>query len=917
MSKNFGDLITAQEIDRYTTQKISTELVKQRPGPKYAIVKAIDAEAGIADVSYVGEDSVVKVPFGVAAPTEIGQEVRIEGVPGDRFITSVRGTTAVEKGIEDNATQIEVSKADITDALLGQYEGEDSILQQLMGWASNIGKDVSFDALFAALQGKYAGENPVLQGIQEISKPLRIIFDPAGLIPDWLLPGISIGKLTDSSVNLIVDGAFELPPDPGLPEGSWFWSNTGGRGDSGSAAFLGKGEAEEILSKPIPRSGDLTFLSYIRSEGLYAPGTGDVIIATGYAYDGANNLVGSKVLASGIPNDDAWTEFSSKWEPPSSAATIVIGIKATEVLQGGTVFIDDVRLSRPQSIPQAWVQNLLSDLQNMFGWLESLVDSLLGSFGIPSLGDIFDKIMDLADEVADFFGLGLDTQSGLSNLIDGLISNPIEWIGQLPQHMISGLTSALNNANQFIQNVINAIIQGIRRVPVVGGTISNVIEALTGLSDKADTTEEHVVIVQTQVTAVQEVFSVTSTKPLWTGLDPTADVSFPLALLSQPMPHAHSYGEGTFPSTKQTGFSGISEYEINGNFYIGACIRISEAGVKDQLTLMARRVGNVGYFNAAVLLMRPDGSFTLVASSEDMSGDLTTSTSWIQVKTNEFIVEPGDTALILLNCSMGNTVYVMGAQMITPSASTGFRPRRIGFNIAYNGLDNMDGYPYISTITADSSYSQSTPYIELGKDIGQTAARSFFDNFNRDSMGNNWLLGRYDAVNHTSGGSNLSISGNSVQNPSWQLTTQRAWGMYTVPLATDRIACEVDIVSNKSVNCGIVICANSRQGNYVALGVDKDACAIATVNDIIGNGSVVRGTANTGGAGRWQLSYDINDNTFRVAKNGVVLIQWTDTGNVVRHGKGERFCGMYIDHSGFSSASNLDNWHAYDIVDQE
>ncbi|AKL88196.1 hypothetical protein GMA3_19 [Gordonia phage GMA3] len=909
-----ADLYTAQQIDRYIDEKIANGLIKQRPAPKYAIVKSIDTEASIAEVSYIGEDSVVKVPFGVAAPSEIGQEVRIEGVPGDRFIASVRGTTAVEQGISDNADQIEVNKQDITDALLGTYEGDDPILSQLMGWAGSIGQDVSFDALLAALKGEYTGENPVLIAIQNVTKPIRIIFDGAGLIPDWLLPGISIGKLTDNSVNLIADGAFQLPPPTSNPAGSWYHSETGGRGDTGAAAFDANGTAEEILSAPIPSADDLTFIGYARTEGAYAPGSGDTFVVTGYAYDGANVLVETKTLVSGRPGD-AWMEFSGTWNPTSSATNIVLGLKATSVLQSGTIFVDDARLSRPQSIPQAWVQNLLDDLQGMFGWIETLVDNLLGSFGLPAIGDLFDRIIDLGDEIADFFGLGQDTAGGLDTLIDKLLHNPLEALGQIPQSLVTGLNTALNNANNFIQNVINVIIQGIKKVPIVGGSIANLLEAVTGLTNTVETTETNVTIVQTQVTAVQEVFSVTSTKPLWTCLDPTADSSFPLAELRQPVPHTHTYGEGSFPSTKTSGSSGIFEFNVTGTQFVGANIRVGESGVRDQISIMARRTGTVNDFYGYAFKMNPDGSFTHLTVTANMASDLTTASSWITSQFDQqVIVEPGDTILIIFSGS--GTVSIMGIQTVFPSIVTGFRPRQIGFDIGAGGVvSDPSGNPFISTINADSAYSQKTPYVELGRDIGQAAKRSFFDNFNRSSLGNSWLLGRYDSLNGTSGGSNLTIKSNRVENVSSQLTQQRAWGMYTVPLSTDNISCEVDVTGNDSPECGLMVCASSTQGNFMALSVTESTAVLVTANDPAGNGASIKSTTSNAGAGHWSLTYDIADNTFRAYKNGTQVMQWVDSGNQIKHGQGQRFCGMFIDHKIFNSGPALDNWHAYDIVE--
>jgi len=271
---------------------------------------------------------------------------------------------------------------------------------------------------------------------------------------------------------------------------------------------------------------------------------------------------------------------------------------------------------------------------------------------------------------------------------------------------------------------------------------------------------------------------------------------------------------------------------------------------------------------------------------------------------------------LILFAADGGTTYVMGIQTIFPMVVSGFRPRQIGFYIGAADVGwEVGGMPYINTTSADSAYSQKTPYIELGRDIGQTSKRSFFDNFNRDSLGNNWLLGRYDGWSGTSGGSNLSLSGYRVVNKSNQLVDQRAWGMYTVPLATDRVTCEFDIASGSGTTSGVLICASSTQSNMMTLAVTSSGSALVTVDDPIGNGASSRASSGTGGPGRWSLTYSDADNTFRAYKNGTQVLSWVDSGNVIAHGQGQRFCGMFIDYKNSGVGSPIDNWHAYDIVE--
>lgn len=795
---------------------------------------------------------------------------------------------------------------------LNLLEIGEQIWDMLFGW---IDLEANFQDLLAALNGSYSGDDFILNAIKDVTRPIRIILDPiTGLIQGFLLPLLPIGLLTDSSTNLFGDGGFETAPDSTVP-GTWFHAVDQGQGGSGAAGCHANGQNNDLISPPKAVSGDeLTVVAAFRSVDSVVSGDYSVEIL-GRAYNSSNALVEEKKLAQGKPGA-TWIELGGSWTPASSANKYTIVVRQKAAMSAGTIYMDNAKLSRPESIPQAWIRDLLGDLQGLFDWLDTLVNNLLGSFGIPAIGDLFDRILDLGDELADFFGLGQLTAGGLDDLINDLLHNPLEVLGQIPQALVSGLTNALNSANNFIQNVVNIIIQGIKKVPIVGGTIANLLEAVTGLTNTVETTESNVTIVQTQVTAVQEVFSVTSTKPLWASLDPTADSSFPLAELRQPVPHTHTYGEGSFPSTKTSGSSGIFEFSVTGIQYVGSNIRVGEGGVRDQIRFIARRSGSVPNFYAYVFKITPDGRYVYLTQTGNMAPDLTTSSSWITARLNDqVIVEPGDTILVMFSAD-GGTTSVMGIQTVFPTVVSGFRPRQIGIDIGAAGISwDGDGNPFITTTNADSAYSQKTPYIELGRDIGQTAKRSFFDNFNRDSLGSNWLLGRYDGLNGSSGGSNLALRSYRVENVSGQQIQQRAWGMYTVPLATDHMSCDVDVTGNDSPECGLMICANSTQSNFMALSVTESTAVLVTANSPSGSGASIRATTSNAGAGRWSLAYNIADNTYRAYKNGTQVMSWVDSANTIQHGQGQRFCGMFIDHKNWNSGPGLDNWHAYDIVE--
>ncbi|WP_336791758.1 hypothetical protein [Gordonia malaquae] len=767
-----------------------------------------------------------------------------------------------------------------------------------------IGADLG--ALLDALSGEYVGDDPILTAIQDVTEPIRIIFDGGGLIKQALLPLISIGKLTDQSVNMLDGGDLDaLPPGTGT-EGTWYYAAGAGRAGA-CAALDAPSVAREMVWQPsaVAAGQTVTASAWVRGDG--ATSVGSPFELRLHAFDDSGVKVESKLVTS-APLTGAWVKATGAWEIPAGATRVSLGVTGTPALTAGRMLVDDVGLSRPSTtLPQDWITGLVPDLAGLVDNLESLVDHMLGSLGVPPIGTLIDRILDLGDEIGDMLGLGQDNAAGLDDLIDRLLHDPSQVIGAIPQALVSGLQGALANANAFVQNLLNAILRGIRGIPVVGGTIAEVIEELAGMKTVVDTTEAQIGAVQIQVTAVQEVFSVTSTKPLWAGLDPTADVSFPLALLSQAPPHTHSYEVFTgfgVRTDATTGSSGIMEHQLSGTRILGACVRVGEAGARDQIAFLARRVGTVSNLFGYVFKMSPNGSFVKVGDTANMAADLTTSSSWIQAKFPPILAEPGDTILVAFAAD-GN-VQMMGVQMTTPAIATGFRPRRIGLDVAV--ADTSDSGSTIPTLVADSGYTAKTVYVELGRDIGAADRRSLFDTFNRGALGQSWLLGV-----GSSGGAKLAIESNQVVNPSAQLLSQRSWGMYTAALATDHIACEVTVTGSDSPPSGIVICASSQQGNLAALVVTDTTASIVTADSISGAGATTRASASGGGAARWRLVYDPADNSFRGFRDGTQVLAWIDSGNVIKHGQGQRFCGMFIDHSVFNSGAALDGWHAYDV----
>jgi hypothetical protein len=97
MTTKFGDFATAADA-RDVIKDIAAGVVNElRPAPAYAVVTNWDLPNQKAQIYFVNDSSKTQVwvPMPGLQPTQIGQFVRIEGTPGDRYLAAVLGQSRV------------------------------------------------------------------------------------------------------------------------------------------------------------------------------------------------------------------------------------------------------------------------------------------------------------------------------------------------------------------------------------------------------------------------------------------------------------------------------------------------------------------------------------------------------------------------------------------------------------------------------------------------------------------------------------------------------------------------------------------------------------------------------------------------------------------------------------------------------
>lgn len=133
-----------------------------------------------------------------------------------------------------------------------------------------------------------------------------------------------------------------------------------------------------------------------------------------------------------------------------------------------------------------WIGGFSGTLGGLQSFVKNIIDTImngLGFFGSGfGLGALLDAIFGNKQSTDQ-------TKTGLDNLLTKLISDPVSVLGSIPQTLVSGLVGALNLKAplSMVQDLINGIAQAIRGIPFVGATIADVITALTGVKDSANT----------------------------------------------------------------------------------------------------------------------------------------------------------------------------------------------------------------------------------------------------------------------------------------------------------------------------------------------------------------------------------------------------------------------------------------------
>lgn len=392
------------------------------------------------------------------------------------FFTAVDGLDNVPvigdiaQAIEDTFETIEGFIEAITGVVQGdlsalsEWASRVPLLSLITGWlnggvipnldASKITDGTFLESLIPSLSMEK------IEGLIEAFANLPIISDIIALINRFIRPGglplIPLSSIADIQPNLLFEGGFDAAETVNTADG-WSWDGTIGRGTPvGSAKIVANGTAKELQSGPDPilveEGQELSLSSWVRWRSLATNGTGAPAQLTVRTYDTAGATVSTQTIA-GLANSPGanssnasqndFVQLTGSWTVPAGVSSIRLRLTVRPSATAGEIWFDDAEVTKTQKMPQTFISGLTDALDNLFGWIEDLVNNLLGALGLSGSGSLLDRIFDLADEIGDWLLGTEDTAGALDDLAAALMNAPETVMGQL--QAVSDIVSGIFN----------------------------------------------------------------------------------------------------------------------------------------------------------------------------------------------------------------------------------------------------------------------------------------------------------------------------------------------------------------------------------------------------------------------------------------------------------------------------------------
>lgn len=178
----------------------------------------------------------------------------------------------------------------------------------------------------------------------------RLPFNP---VPSHLLAQVPVSHIGSDTPNLLIDGGFDTEQSVVDDTGKWVWDGTAGHLTVGSVKTVADSTLHELLSNLIPVTKDQTVSVSCWASWDGLAGVGYPIRLDIECYKG--DLLVDTVTADMQDTADAtseWIQMAGEYDIPAddSVDTICVRIAVTEDASAGTVWFDDIEVSKTKSV---------------------------------------------------------------------------------------------------------------------------------------------------------------------------------------------------------------------------------------------------------------------------------------------------------------------------------------------------------------------------------------------------------------------------------------------------------------------------------------------------------------------------------------------------------------------------------------
>lgn len=297
-------------------------------------------------------------------------------------------------------------------------------------------------------------------------------------IPEWLLPPISIGRLTEATP-LVADGGFDLIPLEG--DSRWYRNLVRGASKPGCPAIDGNGFADELICMPVAVAAGQTYRPSVQVAWDNATGTGQaqLLIIEYVGEQRVNTIVAASVALSGTRGFASLP--GAEYTAPAGVTSAAVAVAVTDGFNTGTAYFDDVTGPATRGIMQSWVIGLSDALTGIDNWISGIIDAIWSVFtGIPGIGKTLGEMREAGratiTNIAGLFGItdaNLNGHIDLADVWDHLwatILQPLGWIPTVAQDIIDRVINAWENLGELID----------RNLSVTG-----VLDSIFGIFDTA------------------------------------------------------------------------------------------------------------------------------------------------------------------------------------------------------------------------------------------------------------------------------------------------------------------------------------------------------------------------------------------------------------------------------------------------